>query len=90
MNEEIMEFISSGVIKHDLKILPSYFKDVSSGAKKFGLRKNDRDYQPGDIFILREWDGRKYTGRYFVQSIGYVLKDCLEYGLMEGYCIFGW
>ncbi len=31
-----------------------------------------------------------YTGRDYVQSIGYILKDCPEYGLMDGYIIFGW
>lgn len=89
MNEEIMEYIRNGTIKHDLKILPKYFTDVISGKKKFELRLNDRDFQVGDIFIMREWYGG-YTGKYFINSIGYVLKDCPEYGLKDGYCIIGW
>ena len=77
-------------IKHDLKILPKYFEQVVSGKKTFELRKNDRDFRVNDMFVLREWDGEKYTGRKFIQSISYVLKDCPEYGLAPGYCIFCW
>lgn len=87
--EALKEYIANGTIKHDLKTKPEYFKDVFCGKKKFELRKDDRDFQPGDIFILREWDG-EYTGKYYLNSIGYVLKDCTEYGLAKGYCIFGW
>ncbi len=86
----IIQYIEDGTIKHDLKIAPEYFKDVVISKKKFELRKNDRDFQIGDIFVLREWDGREYTGNYFVGTIGYVLKNCAKYGLMDGYCIFGW
>lgn len=78
-------------IKHDLKISSQYYDDVMMGIKNFELRKNDRDYKMGDIFMLREYkDSYGYTGRYFIQSINYVLKDCPQYGLMDGYCIFGW
>jgi len=60
------------------------------GVKKFEIRKDDRGFKPNDTFVLREWDGENYTGRCFMQSIGYVLRDCPEYGLKEGYCIFCW
>ena len=30
------------------------------------------------------------TGKSYANVIKYVLKDCHEYGLMDGYCIFGW
>ena len=87
--DKVMEDIKNGTIEHDLKILPEYFDDVQSGRKKFELRKNDRNYQPGGIFVLREWNG-KYTGRFYIGSIGYVLEDCREHGLIPGYCIFCW
>lgn len=77
-------------IKHDLKISSQYYDDVMMGNKNFELRKNDRNFQNGDTFVLREYDNGKYTGRYFIQVIGYVLKDCHQFGLMDGYCIFGW
>lgn len=76
---------------HEIKILPKYFEAAAiDHTKKFELRKNDRDYKTGDIVKLREWDGRKYTGREYTTEIIYVLKDCPEYGLMDGYCIFCW
>lgn len=77
-------------IKHDLKILTQYYDDVMMGRKRFELRRNDRDYQVGDLFVLREWTGEEYTGRYFIQSISYILKDCSQYGLQDGFCIFSW
>ena len=74
---------------HELKILPKYYKDVVSGKKNFELRKFDRDYKVGDILLLREYENNKYTGREVRVGIGYILKDCPEYGLMDGYCILG-
>lgn len=77
-------------INHEIKILPQYYEAVSKGIKQFELRKDDRDYQVGDLVRLREWDGKEYTGSKMIVGIKYVLRDCPEYGLMEGYCIFGW
>lgn len=85
-----MDMFKDERIKHNLKILPEYYEAVISGRKRFEIRKNDRDFQVGDLFILMEWDGQKYTGRDFIHSIGYLIKDCPQYGLMDGYCIFGW
>lgn len=74
---------------HELKILPEYFEAVKSGDKKFELRKDDRDYKVGDIIVLNEWDGEAYTGERIQMKIRYILRDCPEYGLAEGYCIIG-
>ena len=76
--------------RHEIKILPEYFAPVSVGEKRFELRKNDRDYHAGDSVTMKEWDGTEYTGNEITVEIKYVLKDCPEYGLMDGYCIFGW
>ena len=79
--------------KHEIKILPQYFELVSvlhGGIKRFELRKDDRNYQAGDTVTLREWDGQEYTGNEITVGIKYVLRNCPEYGLMDGYCIFGW
>ena len=87
----VMRYELSRRAKHDLKILPQFYDDVMKEKKCFELRKNDRDYQVGDIFLLREWTSEHgYTGRWYVNVIEYVLKDCPEYGLQDGFCIFGW
>ncbi|MBO5145032.1 MAG: DUF3850 domain-containing protein [Lachnospiraceae bacterium] len=82
----------SRVLKHhDIKILPKFFEDVYSDRKAFEIRKDDRDYQIGDSVTFREWDlEHGYTGSEITVGIIYVLRNCPEYGLMDGYCIFGW
>lgn len=74
---------------HELKIQPKYFKMVKWGMKKFELRKDDRGYQVGDVIILREYKNGEYTGKEIKKLIWYILRDCPEYGLKEGYCILG-
>ena len=70
------------------KILPKYFGDVVTGAKQFELRKDDDDIQVGDELELIEWDGEP-TGKVVRRDVTYVLRNCVEYGLMDGYCIVG-
>ena len=40
---------------HELKTWPKFFAGLVSGNKTAEVRKNDRDFQPGDILVLREW-----------------------------------
>ncbi len=75
---------------HRLKTLQPYFSEVKERKKNFELRFNDRDFQVGDIVILMEWTGEHYTGAGVTRKIKYVLKDCPQFGLKDGYCIFGW
>ena len=77
---------------HTIKIRTEYYRAVLAGKKKFELRRDDRGYQVGDEVILEEWDPEKErnTGRWQQVVISYVLRDCPEYGLVPGYCIFGW
>lgn len=72
---------------HELKILPEYFQAVWNEEKTFELRKDDRDYKVGDWVLLKEWDGEKYTGSALILKINYILRNCEEYGLKDGYCI---
>lgn len=66
----------------ELKIRQEYFESILSGEKRFEIRENDRNFQVGDILVLREYEG-KYTGRAAVVEILYVL-DNFE-GLISGY-----
>lgn len=77
----------NGMKKIEKKVLPEYYKEIRSHRKMFELRKDDSDYEVGDILILREWDGEKYTGGRTRREITYILRNCPEYGLMDGYCI---
>ena len=76
---------------HTLKILPEYFDAVRRGDKNFELRKDDRNFQVGDIVILNLWmPGVGHIDASHPVKIKYILRDCEEFGLMKGYCIFGW
>lgn len=82
---------------HELKILHKYLVDVDLGRKTFELRKNDRDYQVGDLirFIdIREDDSTANKNQIepnidenTLYRITYVLKDVEKYGLDKDYCI---
>lgn len=67
-------------MQHELKTWPEYFEPVCSGVKRFEYRKNDRDFQVGDILWLREYDPAtdKYSGRAIFVEVTYVLKECLS------------
>ena len=74
---------------HILKTWPEYFAPIIQGKKKFEYRRNDRDYQVGDILYLREYDANAvpgaYTGRQATVKVTYILSD--GFGLPEGHVI---
>lgn len=82
---------------HELKINHNYLVDVTVGIKTFELRKNDRDYQVGDLIHFidigrndSEGDGfEPYIDKDELYKITYILKDVPEYGLDKDYCILG-
>ena len=69
---------------HELKILPEYFEAVKSGVKTFEIRINDRNYQEGDMLILKEWYHGKYTGRELKKYVNYIYYGDGTYGIQEG------
>ena len=64
---------------HYLKCWPVYFGLVLSGAKQFELRKNDRNYQVGDVLILCEYDPDVYE-RHLALLLGTPLAVAAEAG----------
>lgn len=74
---------------HNKKLIQPYFDDVWNGNKTFEIRKNDCDYQVGDILILCEFDEKtsRYTGAWLVVKIVYKIEDFA--GIENGYCILG-
>ena len=69
---------------HELKTYPHYFKQSIEGKKLFEIRLNDRNFQVGDIVILKEWDNIKYSGRELRGVIKYILDDKFI-GIAKGY-----
>lgn len=75
---------------HHLKTETEYYQAVEKGLKKFELRKNDRDFQIGDMLYLEETVNGTYTGRKLLpMEIKYILHGG-KYGLEEGSCIVCW
>ena len=78
---------------HTLKTDPEVFAAVSSGAKTFEIRREDRGFAVGDTLRLLEtkFTGAEmkagadliYTGREAVRVVSHVLTG---YGLQPGWC----
>ena len=54
-----------GVVGHELKCWPVYFRPIIDGRKTFEIRRGDRPFSVGDILKLREWfrTDMGYSGR---------------------------
>lgn len=75
---------------HELKIKDNYFWLVSQGYKTFELRKDDRDYEKWDtIHFVKEDRSDFISDPNNIYIITYILRNCKEYGLENGYCILG-
>lgn len=88
--------------EHQLKTWPAYFERVMIGDKTFEVRRNDRDFQRGDVVRLMEfdpaakpamygaehWMGQGYTGREVTRTISYVLHGG-QFGIEPGYAVLG-
>lgn len=86
---------------HRLKSWPDSFRAAVSGRKRFEIRKDDRQFEPGDLVELHEWDPsteggfsdedaritrvRGYTGRVARFFIGYIERSS---ALPPGWCGF--
>ena len=73
--------------EHRVKIFPSYYEAQANGSKNFEIRKNDRNYQVGELLILEEYDPmtKEYTGRKIHCLITYLTN----FKQMPGYVFLG-
>lgn len=62
---------------HELKTDPDVFVHVWAGAKRFEIRKNDRDFKTGDYVVLREFDRvtHRYSGAFVRGEIRHMITD---------------
>ena len=78
---------------HDLKIWPLQLDAVVGGSKRYEWRRNDRNFEIGDVLRLREWNptpaGGFYTDRAPVLAeITYITRGP-DFGVPEGFAILG-
>jgi ParB family chromosome partitioning protein len=72
---------------HLIKCYDVFFNDLLN-VKMFELRKDDRNYQVGDVLEISEYVPNVYlTGRVKYAIVTYKLS-CFA-GLEQGYCILG-
>lgn len=74
---------------HHVKTHPEPFDAILDGDKNFEYRKNDRDYEEGDLIVLQEYEpeAKKYTGRQVQARIGHVLTGP-GFGVPVGFACF--
>lgn len=67
---------------HDLKCWPEYFEAVQNETKRFEYRRNDRNFQCGDLLQLREWNPKtmQYTGRTQLVDTPYIMYGTYSIG----------
>lgn len=77
-------------MNHILKAWPEPFEAVWSGRKTYEIRRNDRDYQVGDVLELFEWDpqARMYLGRSIAATVKYMTRGG-GWGLPAEICVLG-
>jgi hypothetical protein len=75
---------------HILKTYPESFDALEDGSKTFEIRKNDRNYNVGDILFLKEFipETSKFTTRWLVFHITYICKDG-TWNLPKDMCVMG-
>jgi ASC-1-like (ASCH) protein len=72
--------MSNRIVK---KVLPDYFQDIVDGKKKYELRLNDFEIEPGDTLVLEEYTSadpktRQATGRTLEKKVTYLRKFKLQ------------
>ena len=61
------------------------YKAIKNSKEKFEIRKADKDYRVGDVFIYCEFDNMEFTNREWKRRVTCVTHE--KEGLKEGYVI---
>jgi hypothetical protein len=72
---------------HNLEIRAEYALPKLKGDKMFEIRKNDRNYEVGDIIHYRVIDDEKLNYEMFTKF--YKIKYITDYAQQYGYVVFG-
>jgi len=91
----ICPFIGDKIMfrEHTLKTWPEFFKQIVLDKKHFEYRKNDRNFYPGDILILKEYDPSHFNDPYTGNCIKAIITGIWGGGwreipgLADDYCI---
>lgn len=69
---------------HELKCDTEPFVAAWENRKRAEFRKTDRDFQVGDILILKHWKDEAFTGEKIITTI---LDISRGYGIPDGYAM---
>lgn len=76
-------------MKHKIKILQRYISRIIDGTKTFEIRKNDRDYQVGDVI---EFDIIRDDTDFLIPAVipsYWITYIHFGLGLQDGYVVLG-
>ena len=77
-------------MRHDIKIKQCYLIHILEGNKTFEVRKNDRDYQVGDLVRFLPLQDDNYNAYSVKQEIpDFKITYVTSFGCQEGYVVLG-
>jgi hypothetical protein len=70
---------------HVLKTWPLFFDAQASGEKTFEVRRNDREFEVGDVLVLRRWNptSERYEPGVVGRRVSYITSGPF---LPAGFC----
>lgn len=73
---------------HTLKTWPKYLDLIGTGEKTFEVRRNDRNFQIGDILHLVEFEIGKHieSPRQIIAKVSYIMPGG-RFGLDKDFCV---
>lgn len=76
---------------HCLKTWPEPFELALSGAKTYTVRRDDRNFQQGELVCKQEWDPatQDYTGRELQRRITCITRSAGPMALLDGLVVLG-